>query len=226
MAYFLDFELETEGLTFHPRPETELLVEKAVELISKEDLSSEAYPRRNSSLAKEDSRILDIGTGCGNIAISLIKYLPLSRITALDISDTALRAARENAKRYGAEERIEFIKSNLFENLKGRGNALFDLIISNPPYISLEEFSLLPEKVKRDPYLALYGGRDGMDFYRKIVKGAPGYLKRGGILLMEIGYDQSAAVKYMLDSSGIFKDVEIYKDYSGIDRIIKAAKDG
>lgn len=208
-AYFLDFELETEGLTFHPRPETELLVGKAVELVS-----------------KVNSRILDIGTGCGNIAISLIKYLPSSRITALDISDTALRAARENAKKYGVEERIEFVKSNLFENIKGRYKAFFDLIISNPPYISLEEFSSLPEKVKGDPYLALYGGIDGMDFYRKIVKKAPLYLKRGGILLMEIGYNQSAAVKYMLDSSGVFKDIEIYKDYSGIDRIIKARKNG
>ncbi len=197
MAYFLDFELETEGLTFHPRPETELLVEKAVELISNRSLSAEAYLQRGFSVAKKEYRILDIGTGCGNIAISLTRYLPSSRITASDISGTALCVARENAKRYGAEERIEFVKSNLFENIKGRYNAFFDLIISNPPYISLEEFSSLPEKVKGDPYLALYGGIDGMDFYRKIVKKAPLYLKRGGILLMEIGYNQSVDINYM-----------------------------
>ncbi len=105
-AYFLDLELETESSTFYPRPETELLVGKAVEFVS-----------------KVNSRILDIGTGCGNIAIGLAKYLPSSRITALDISDTALRAARENAKKYGVEEKIEFIKSNLFENIKRRYRA-------------------------------------------------------------------------------------------------------
>jgi release factor glutamine methyltransferase len=208
-AHFLDFEFETGNLTFYPRPETELLVEKAVELMPKTGCS-----------------ILDIGTGCGNIAISLTKYIPSSRITALDISGEAIRAAGENAKKYGVEDRIEFVRSNLFEGIKGRAKEGFDLIISNPPYISLEELSSLPDIVKDDPYLALYGGADGLDFYKKIISRAPGYLKKGGILLMEIGYNQRKAVKDMLDSSGVFKDAEFYKDYSGIDRIAKARKDG
>jgi len=213
-AYFLDFEFKTEDLTFYPRPETELLVERAVDLLSKKKGHNAPY------------RILDIGTGCGNIAISLTKYLPSSRITASDISDTALRAAGENAKKYGVEERIDFVKSDLFENIRGRHKELFDLIISNPPYISLEELSSLPGEVKLEPYLALYGGVDGMSFYRRIMKEAPSLLKKDGILLMEIGYNQSEAVRGMLDSSNLFKDVEIYKDYAGIARIVKAHKNG
>jgi len=213
-AHFLDFEFKTENLTFYPRPETELLVERAVDLLSKKKEHDAPY------------RILDIGTGCGNIAISLTKYLPSSRITASDISDTALRAAGENAKKYGVEESIEFVKSNLFENIKGLYGKAFDLIISNPPYISLEELSSLPGEVKLDPYLALYGGRDGMGFYRRIIKEAPAFLKKDGMLLMEIGYNQSESVRHMLDSSNVFKDVEIYKDYADIPRIVKAHKDG
>lgn len=214
IAHFMDFEFETGGATLFPRFETEILVEKAVSIISKEIPEGERC------------EILDIGTGCGNIAISLTNYIPSSRIVALDISEAALLVAKKNAARYGMEQRIEFVKSDLFENLWQRSELCFDMVISNPPYISMEDFPSLPEAVKVDPYVALYGGRDGMDFYRKIVNEAHFFMKPGGVFLAEVGYNQASCVKAMLEDSGIFGDVEIYKDYSGIDRIVKARKNG
>lgn len=207
----MDFEFKTENVSFHPRFETEILVEKALEA---------------QSLKKNAPNILDIGTGCGNIAISLTKYIPSSRIVALDISDTALRVAAENAAKYGVDDRIEFIRSDLFGNIRTRYRNFFDLIISNPPYVSLEDFSSLPAEVKDDPYIALYGGRDGLGIYRRIIKEARIYLKREGVLLVEVGYGQSRSVKDMLSRSGVFSDEEIYKDYSGIERIVSARKNG
>jgi len=206
IAHFLDFELNTENSVFFPRPETEILVEKALLYIS----------------GKRSCNILDIGTGSGNIAIGLTKYLTSSKIVALDISDTALRVARENAENYGVEKRIEFVKSDVFKNLPKRYKNFFDLIISNPPYVALEDFFSLPPEVRNDPYGALYGGRDGLDFYRAISKKAPIFLKKGAVLIMEIGYNQARGVKKILDDSGMYEKVEFHKDYVGINRIIKA----
>lgn len=210
----MDFEFETENAVLYPRPETEILVEKAIDL-----LSGHVESGRTPA-------ILDIGTGCGNIAISLTKYILSGKIVALDISDAALRVAEGNAATHGVRERIVFLKSNLFENVKKNYENYFDLIISNPPYVSLEDFSSLPEEVKSDPYIALYGGTDGTDFYRRITKESPAFLKSGGILLMEIGYNQADAVKALLENSGNFRDICVYKDYANIDRIIKARKNG
>lgn len=214
VRHFMDFEFETENATLSPRFETEILVEKSVRLLTK------------AGDEKVQCDILDMGTGCGNIAISLTNYIPSSRIVALDISDTALRVAKRNAVKYGAEERIEFVKSDLFENLWQRRGLFFDLIISNPPYVSLGDFASLPENVKDDPYIALYGGKDGTDFYRKIIDEAHFFLKEKGVLLLEIGYNQASSLKGMLKEAVSYKEVEIYKDYSGIDRIIKASKNG
>lgn len=212
IAHFMDFEMETESVAFSPRFETEQLVERALDLLSrKADITA-------------PFEILDIGTGCGNIAISLAKYLSWSRIVGLDISDGVLRIAKRNAARYNIEDKIEFLKSDVFQRIKRRYRDFFDLVISNPPYVSLKDFSSLGWEAKNDPYLALYGGKDGMDFYRKIVKDAHTYLKEGGILLMEIGYNQSSAVKDMIGASSFFRNIELYKDYSGIDRIVKAEK--
>jgi len=211
-AYFMDFAFETEGVTFYPRPETELLVEKAVSFVS---LGRGYGPPQ---------RIMDIGTGCGSIAISLAKYLPLSRIVATDISDSALRVAADNSLRYGLAARIDFIRSDLFADMdRNQYRDFFDLIISNPPYVPLEDFPSLSAKTKEDPYISLSGGVGGMDFYEKIKTEAPFFLKQNGILLMEMGYGQSENIKTMLEESGAFYSIEIFKDYSGIDRIIKAS---
>ena len=206
-AFFMDFELETESSVFFPRPETELLIEKALELLNREK------PRN----------ILDVGTGSGNIAISLTKHPSSSTIVASDISHAALRVAGQNAKKYNVAGRIKFTRSDIFEDLPVHYRNFFDMIISNPPYVSLGDFYLLSGEVKNDPYSALYGGKDGLEFFRRITSGAGLFLKRDGILLMEIGYDQARPVKEMLAVSS-FHNIEIYKDYSGIDRIIKAER--
>lgn len=211
-VYFMDFKFRTGSVTFRPRWETEILVERALKILRSD--------REPDALLD----ILDIGTGCGNIAISLTKYLPSSKITALDVSESALRTAGENAKTYGMKEGIKFIRSNLFHVLGKRYSHYFDLIISNPPYVSLEDFSSLPPEVRDDPYLALYGGTDGMDFYRRIAEKAGGYLKENGSLLMELGYGQADGVRGLLEKSGEFCDIEIHKDYAGIDRIVEARK--
>jgi len=209
-AFFMDFELDTKEGAFFPRPETELLVEKACELLSKNKASF--------------LNILDIGTGSGNIAISLTKYIPSSKIVALDISQTALRIAKKNATKYKLAERISFIKSNLLNGLDKSYRDSFDLVVSNPPYISFKDFLTLPKEVKNDPYIALYGGKDGLNFYREIIEKAPSYMKKDSFLLLEIGYDQKDSVKNILEQNKNFCDINIYKDYSGIDRIVSAKK--
>lgn len=211
---FMDLELLTEGLTFYPRPETELLVEKAAELIN------------NSKNNDGECTILDIGTGSGNIAISLTKYISSSRIIGLDISEAAITVARKNADRAGVADKVRFIKSNLFEKMVSDFDGYFNMIVSNPPYISLKDFYELPENVKEDPYIALYGGRDGLDFYREIIDKSPRVLRKNGFIIMEIGYDQGESVKKIFEKNGEFNFIELFKDYSGLDRMVKAVKNG
>jgi len=206
---FMDFEFETGNVTLAPRPETELLVEKVLEFVP----------------ADFTGKILDIGTGSGNIAISLTKYFPFCRIVALDISGSALRVAAKNAERHGVSDRVKFVKSDLFSNI-GASEGLYDIMISNPPYVSLEDLSSLPGGVKDEPYSALYGGRDGLDFYRRITRQSPRFLKRGGTLFLEIGYNQAQEVKNIIENEKSFGSIEIFKDYSGIDRIVKAILTG
>ncbi|MCK4463927.1 MAG: peptide chain release factor N(5)-glutamine methyltransferase, partial [Candidatus Omnitrophica bacterium] len=164
-------------------------------------------------------RILDIGTGCGNIAISLTKYLPQSKIIALDISHSALLKARENAEILDVSDKVAFLESDLLGALKEKG--LFDIIICNPPYVSEKDMRRLPDEVREEPHSALYGGVDGLNFYRRIVKDAKSYLKKEGFLLVETGYNQSESVKALLEDNG-YINIEIFRDYSGIDRIVKA----
>ncbi len=188
-----------------PRPETELLVQVAEEIA-------------NSSHAISGSkRILDLCTGSGNIAIALTKKLSDCKIVASDISEKALALARDNAKTHQVE-RIEFIKSDLFDDLKGP----FDIVVSNPPYISGPEFSGLQEEVLKEPRIALYGGEDGLDFYRRIFNTAGKFLNDGGYVVVEIGYGQAIAVKDICEGVKGFKTAGIKKDLSGIDRVIVA----
>lgn len=182
-----------------PRPETEELVVFAKKYVN------------------ENSRVLDIGTGSGAIAITINKETG-AFVTAVDISRRALKIAQKNAKNNHAN--IEFIKSNLFSALKNRK---FDLIISNPPYISKLEYKNLDKSVKNfEPKLALYGGIDGLSFYREIAKLAPKYLNESGYLLLEIGYMQAKSVIDILKEN--FEEIELKKDLEGNDRMIKAKK--
>jgi len=209
----LKFKLNRE--VFIPRPETELLVEKALDVL-----------RCN---ANTRYKILDVGTACGNIAISLAKFLVESKIIATDISHEALKVARENARLNRVKGRIRFLKSDLFNELRETKlskesfvHPEFDMIISNPPYIASNEIPHLATEVRSEPKIALDGGRDGLKFYRRIVKESPAYLKRNGILMMEMGYNQSDSITDIVNNSAKFKIIEVVKDYNQIDRIIIA----
>ncbi|MDP3142684.1 MAG: HemK/PrmC family methyltransferase [Candidatus Omnitrophota bacterium] len=165
---------------------------------------------------------MDAGTGSGNIAISLVKFLPESRITAIDISSGAIELAKENAILNNAANRIRFVVSDLFSGISKEKQ--FDLMVSNPPYISSNEMSGLPAEVRCEPKIALDGGKDGMDFYRRIIKDSPAYLKKDGIILMEMGYNQSNSIQEISNSSGNFEILRVISDYSRIERVIIAKR--
>ncbi len=167
----LDFYVDENVLI--PQPDTEILVEAAIKI------------------AKEKMQILDLCTGSGCIGIALAKYLKNAQITLADISKKALEVARKNAIHHQVEDKIELIESNLFENLE---NKKFDLIISNPPYIRTSVIPTLSKEVRKEPYIALNGGEDGLFFYREILKQGHLYLKSEGYLLLEIGYDQAEEI--------------------------------
>lgn len=244
MTNFLGLRLKTTKDTFIPRPETALLVRRA--LLACEELwhegRSHCHPeepemlrratkdltavtdkilRRCCATAQNDSHwldILDIGTGSGNIAILLTKRSLSCKIVALDASDEALSVAGENAEAHDVSGRIEFVKSDLYSGIEGRK---FDIIVSNPPYIPTWEIETLSEAVKSEPRAALDGGDDGLAYYNKIISLAPGFLKDGGYIILETGYNQSLKVKDILGSNG-FNAVEVSKDPWGVARVIEA----
>ena len=184
-----------------PRPDTEILVEEVIQIAKKINAK----------------KILDMCTGSGAIAVSLAKYIPDSRITAVDISSKALNIAKKNAKSNQVENQITFVESNLFENLP---KEKYDIIVSNPPYIKNEEIKTLDKEVQKEPKLALDGGIDGLDFYRAIIKQDYEYLKFNGYLCFEIGYDQKEEVMELIKQEEKYKDTYSKKDLYGNDRII------
>ncbi len=189
-----------------PRPETELLVEKAVEFLRRRPAPRQA---------------LDLCTGCGCIAAALAKNCKDLRLTAVDISEAALAAAAENIRRYNLEDSVRLLCGNLYEPLiEELDGPCFDLIVSNPPYISDAEYEKLAPNVKNyEPKQALLGGPDGLEFYRRILEQAGRFLKPDSAVMLEIGCEQGPAVKQMLEQSGLFASVEIHKDLAQKDRI-------
>jgi len=190
-----------------PRPQTETLIEAAL------------------TLSPPDSSpfILEIGTGSGAISIALATELPKASIIATDISPGALSVARENASSNGVKS-IKFIEGNLYEPLKGQ-KEIFDLIISNPPYIPGEEISRLPPGIRDyEPRLAFDGGFDGLECFRKIVEKAHHHLKPGGGLLLEVGNSQNQSVCKIISQTGHFSSPQTLKDLSNIERVVKAKR--
>ncbi len=208
MVNFFGYELFVTPDVLIPRFETEILVEEAIFIL-------DGFNGRGRI------DILDLGTGSGNIAISLAREVKKTKITASDISDAALEIAAKNAQLNGVLQRIEFVKSDLFANISG----YFDMIAANPPYVASEEFGLLDPEVLSEPKAALDGGPGGLTLLRKIIEDAPVYLKTGGYLLVEIGYDQADAVVDIVNSSELDL-VEVKKDYAGIDRVLIAKNNG
>lgn len=192
-----------------PRPETELLVEEAL--------------KEAPSFGAGKLTIIDLCTGSGCIAVSAALELQCE-VLAADISEKALDIARENAQRLGAGQRVSFLRGDLFgaipEKIKGRAH----MVLTNPPYITEKDMAgLAPDVRDFEPMQALYGGSDGLDIIRRIITEAPAYLVQGGLLLMEIGYDQSEAVTKLAENSAGYGHIEILKDYAGIGRLLKAS---
>ena len=197
----LDFYVE-EGVLI-PRPDTEPLVEEVIELVK----------------GKENLKIVDIGTGSGAITVSLAKYIKDCEVYSLDISDKALSIGLKNAISNGVEDKINFIKSNIFSGIEGKGLEL-DVIVSNPPYIRRADIETLHTQVKDyEPYIALEGGEDGLDFYRDITRESVKYLKDKGILAFEVGHDQAEDVSEILKNNG-YTNIYTKKDLQGIDRVV------
>ena len=204
---FMGMEFSLTPDVFIPRPETEILVETVIKLVTPQAPGARRYD------------IMDIGTGSGNIAISLAKLLPNAKITATDISERALKVAKKNALLNNVE--INFLQSDLFSNY-GLRTTDYGLIISNPPYIPTAEINNLELELGYEPRLALDGGRDGLDFYRRIIPEIPAYLKKRGFLILEIGFNQYLAIKELFNSVKEFKIIEVAKDYNNIERVIIA----
>ena len=203
-AYFYGREFKVNGNVLIPRQDTEILVEEVIKHL------------------KGEEHVLDMCTGSGCILIACDigekgKNKNFSSGVGSDISDKALALARENAKNLGADN-LKFVKGDLFENIEGT----FDIIVSNPPYIERGRIGELEPEVRDfDPLNALDGGEDGLDFYRRIIKRVPAFLKKGGMLFFEIGYDQAKAVTGLLLDEG-FSEIEVIKDYGGNDRVVKS----
>ena len=184
-----------------PRQDTEILVEEVIKIAKK----------------IKAKKILDLCTGSGAIAVSLAKYLENIQLTALDISRKALDIAIANAKNNQVQEKITFVESNLFQAL---GKEKYDIIVSNPPYIRREELPTLDREVRKEPRLALDGGDDGLDFYRKIIDQGYEYLKYGGYICLEIGFDQKEEVMQIIKDRKQYIGTYCKKDLYDNDRVI------
>lgn len=200
---FYNIKLKVNNNVLIPRPETELLVEKII----------------NDYSSKNELRFLDIGVGSGNISIALLKNIPQAHATAIDISEEALALAKENSVINDVQQRMELKKFDILnDDIKSLGR--FDLIISNPPYVSADDFEKLePELKVYEPKIALTDFYNGLTFYRKIVDMSHSLLNNEGRIYFELGKGQSEEVKKMLNEKG-FENVKVIKDYQGIDRII------
>ena len=198
---FMKMDFYVNNHVLIPRPDTEVLVEEVIQIAKKINAK----------------KILDLCTGSGAIAVSLAKYIEGSEVTAIDISREALEIAEINAKKHQVDSQIAFLQSNLFEELP---KEKYDMIVSNPPYIKKEVIKTLTKEVQKEPHMALDGGQDGLDFYRKIIHQAYEFLKYRGYLCLEIGYDQKIDVIELIEQEEKYGDTYGKKDLYGNDRVI------
>jgi len=205
---FFGIEFEVNNDVLIPRPETELLVEAALSIVSQ----------------NERPFICDVGTGSGCIVVTLLHKLPRARGIALDISAAALAVAERNANRHGVQERLSFVTSDCFAGLGPAFGQTFDLIVSNPPYVAERAVAGLQREVRDfEPRVALTAGEDGLSVIRRLLVESGDYLKSGGCLIFEMGFDQHDAVKELIDEN-VWKLLEIYDDLQGIPRTVALMK--
>ncbi len=213
---FMGMDFLVEKGVLIPRPETEILV-------------NEVFKRLKNYKYSNNLKVVDLGTGTGIIAICIAKFIEDVIIYATDISKKSLQLALKNAQKHDCKDKIIFLQGDLFEPFLGRieKNSL-DGIISNPPYIDSYNFKLLPPEIKdNEPKIALSGGIDGLDYYRKIIKKSSHYLTNGGFIALEVGINQSKIVKELIIRESNFnQDIEIIKDYLGIERVVIAYRKG
>ena len=213
----LEFEVTPDVLI--PRPETEHVVEVALDRLAVREIRD----RRKQTLTGDGLQVVDIGTGSGCIAIALAKEFSAASIVATDMSSAALDVARRNAARHGFGERLHFVQSNLFDDLK-LATGEFDLIVSNPPYIGRNERGSLMREVRdHEPEVALYGGEEGYEFCADLIAQATQHLKPRGLLVLELGHNSLAAVRPLLEPPQ-WSNVAVTNDLSAIARVIAAEK--
>jgi release factor glutamine methyltransferase len=198
---FMGLNFKVSSAVLIPRPDTEILVETAISRLEK--------------ISKP--RVLDIGTGSGAIIISVIANLKSAQGAAVDISKEALAVAADNAHSNGVADRLEFYRGDLFNPVAGQK---FDAILSNPPYIPNDDIAGLEPEVQREPKLALAGGKDGLDYYRRLIDQGSAYLEPGGFMALEVGIGQAASIADLAKKNRLLQVTGIIKDYAGIDRVV------
>jgi release factor glutamine methyltransferase len=212
---FWGLEFEVTPAVLIPRPETEHLIEVALERLG--------AAKRNAEL-----RIADVGTGSGCIAVALAKEFPSAQITATDISPAALEIAKRNAARHNVAGRIEFAEADLLHfhhsPTTTHRSHLFDLITSNPPYIADSDAATLQREVREhEPHAALFAGPTGLEIYARLITQAESHLAPGGLLILELGYGAAESVREMIDARGVWRNIGITDDLAGIPRVLAAS---
>lgn len=218
---FMGLEFIVNENVLIPRQDTETLVEDALEIINTGTLRGE-----DMDVKRKEWDILDLCTGSGAIGVSLARIANKVNVTCSDISEGAIKVAKENAQKHGVAKSMKFEQGDLFKPFsKHFRKQKFDMIISNPPYIKSSVIPTLQKEVcEHEPISALDGGESGLDFYERIVSGVGGHLRKSGVLLLEIGHDQGEAVSGLLSRNGDFTSIRVLKDLANRDRIVFAKK--
>jgi len=224
---FWGLEFEVTPAVLIPRPETEHVIEVALERLGERGIKI----NMKTGAPSPALHVADVGTGSGCLAVALAHELPHAEIIATDISAPALEVARRNAVRHDVAGRIHFLRTNLLEGvfhqspITSHQSFLFDLIVSNPPYIACDEATSLPVEVRDyEPPSALFGGPTGVEIYEQLIKHAGDLLRPGGILVLELGYNSADAVRDMLHVERRWANISITNDLAGIPRVIAAER--